>query len=88
MANTTRIRVAIVNPGATRTKMRAEAYPGEDPTTVKDPAVVAARLLAAFRTWRTMEPGRRALADAALQRVKAVHGLSADVRDIVERSLA
>ena len=49
---------------------------------------VAARLLAAFRTWRTMEPGRRALADAALQRVKAVHGLSADVRDIVERSLA
>lgn len=46
VANTTKIRVAMVNPGATRTKMRAEAYPGEDPTTVKEPAVVAARLLA------------------------------------------
>jgi NAD(P)-dependent dehydrogenase (short-subunit alcohol dehydrogenase family) len=34
-------RVAIVDPGATRTEMRARAYPGEDPTTVKAPAVVA-----------------------------------------------
>ena len=48
---------------------------------------VAARLLGAFRTWRSMEPGRRAHAQAALQRVAAVHGLSADVRDIVDRSL-
>ena len=44
--NTSAIRVALVNPGATRTKMRAEAYPGEDPATVKDPRVVADRLLA------------------------------------------
>ena len=48
---------------------------------------VAARLLGAFRTWRSMEPGRRAHAQAALQRVAAVHGLSPDVRDIVDRSL-
>ena len=41
-----RIRVAIVNPGATRTAMRARAYPGEDPLTVKLPEVVAARLVA------------------------------------------
>ena len=40
-----RIRVAIVNPGATRTAMRARAYPGEDPATVKAPDVVAARLV-------------------------------------------
>lgn len=29
------VRVAIVDPGATRTAMRAKAYPGEDPATVK-----------------------------------------------------
>ncbi len=41
-----RIHVAIVDPGATRTAMRAKAYPGEDPGSVKDPAVVAARIVA------------------------------------------
>ncbi|NCP13627.1 MAG: SDR family NAD(P)-dependent oxidoreductase [Sphingomonadales bacterium] len=40
------LRVAIVDPGATRTEMRARAYPGEDPATVKAPEVVADRLLA------------------------------------------
>lgn len=40
------LRVAIVDPGATRTEMRARAYPGEDPQTVKSPEVVADRLLA------------------------------------------
>ncbi|WP_294287284.1 SDR family NAD(P)-dependent oxidoreductase [uncultured Sphingomonas sp.] len=39
-------RVAIVDPGATRTKMRARAYPGEDPASVKAPEVVAERILA------------------------------------------
>lgn len=34
-------RVAIVDPGATRTAMRAKAYPGEDPASVKAPEVVA-----------------------------------------------
>ena len=29
--NTSKIRVNIINPGATRTNMRAQAYPGEDP---------------------------------------------------------
>ena len=38
------IRVAIVDPGATRTSMRAKAYPGEDPDTVKQPEVVAERI--------------------------------------------
>jgi len=40
------IRVAIVDPGATRTAMRAKAYPGEDPQSVKLPDVVAQRLIA------------------------------------------
>ena len=38
-------RVAIVDPGATRTQMRERAYPGEDPQTVKPPEVVANRLI-------------------------------------------
>lgn len=44
-ANISKVRVAIVNPGATRTAMRARAYPGEDPASVKPPEEVAERLL-------------------------------------------
>lgn len=40
------VRVAIVDPGATRTAMRARAYPGEDPQTVKAPEAVADRIVA------------------------------------------
>lgn len=43
--NVSKIRVAIVNPGATRTAMRARAYPGEDPASVKTPETVAERLV-------------------------------------------
>ena len=43
--NISKIRVAIVDPGATRTAMRARAYPGEDPASVKPPEVVAARIV-------------------------------------------
>lgn len=39
------IRVAILDPGATRTAMRAKAYPGEDPQSVKSPQVVASRIV-------------------------------------------
>ena len=38
------VRVAILDPGATRTEMRAKAYPGEDPATVKSPEVVGERI--------------------------------------------
>jgi NAD(P)-dependent dehydrogenase (short-subunit alcohol dehydrogenase family) len=34
------IRVAIVDPGATATPMRAAAFPGEDPASIKAPALV------------------------------------------------
>jgi NAD(P)-dependent dehydrogenase (short-subunit alcohol dehydrogenase family) len=35
------LKVAIVNPGATATAMRARAYPGEDAATLKPPSAVA-----------------------------------------------
>jgi short-subunit dehydrogenase len=48
------IRVGIVDPGATRTKMRARAFPGESAETVKPPEVVAERIaelaIAGFET--------------------------------------
>ena len=44
--NTSKVRVAIVDPGATRTTMRAKAYPGEDPASVQPPEAVAERLVA------------------------------------------
>ena len=37
LENTSNIRVNILNPGATRTSMRASAYPNEDPLTLKTP---------------------------------------------------
>ncbi|MDQ8754938.1 SDR family NAD(P)-dependent oxidoreductase [Sphingosinicella sp. LHD-64] len=39
--NISSVRVALVNPAATRTQMRALAYPGEDPASLKDPSVAA-----------------------------------------------
>jgi NAD(P)-dependent dehydrogenase (short-subunit alcohol dehydrogenase family) len=38
LERTSRIRVNCINPGATRTAMRAAAYPAEDPATLKTPA--------------------------------------------------
>ena len=40
-AFTHKIRVHIVDPGATRTRMRALAFPGEEPESVKPPEAVA-----------------------------------------------
>ncbi len=48
---------------------------------------LAARMATAFRTWRTLETGRQAKAQAALQRMKSTTGLSRDLSDIVERAL-
>jgi aminopeptidase N len=49
---------------------------------------VAARIMAAFRSWRTLEAQRRARAEATLRRMAAVPTLSRDVADIVARTLA
>ena len=43
--HTGRIRVHIVNPGPTRTRMRQLAYPGEEPESVKPPEAVAEFIL-------------------------------------------
>ena len=48
---------------------------------------LAARLATSFRTWRTLESGRRALAETQLRRIKASPNLSRDLSDIVERAL-
>ena len=45
-AHTGRIRVHIVDPGATRTRMRSLAFPGEEPDSVKPPEVVAEAIVA------------------------------------------
>jgi NAD(P)-dependent dehydrogenase (short-subunit alcohol dehydrogenase family) len=44
-AHTGRIRVHVVDPGATRTRMRALAFPGEEPESVKPPEVVATAIV-------------------------------------------
>ena len=45
-AFTGKLRVHVVDPGATRTRMRELAFPGEDPATLKGPEVVAEAVLA------------------------------------------
>jgi aminopeptidase N len=49
---------------------------------------VASRLLAAFKSWRMLEPARRSLAENALAMVAQTPNLSRDVADIAERALA
>lgn len=44
------VRVALIDPGATRTEMRARAYPGEDPMSVKPPEKVASRIVELLST--------------------------------------
>lgn len=43
--NISAIRAHIVDPGATRSVMRAKAFPGEDPATLKGPEVVGQAIL-------------------------------------------
>jgi NAD(P)-dependent dehydrogenase (short-subunit alcohol dehydrogenase family) len=43
---TTRVRVNLINPGPTRTRMRAHFMPGEDPETLPTPDRVAAAIVA------------------------------------------
>ena len=43
--NGTNVKVNLFNPGPLRTRMRAQAMPGEDPDTLRAPEVVAAQIL-------------------------------------------
>ncbi len=49
---------------------------------------IAARMLGAFRSWRTLEAGRRALAEGALRRIAKTPQLSRDATEIVIKTLA
>jgi len=42
---TTRVRVNLFTPGPVRTRMRAQAMPGEDPMTLKTPDLVAGKIV-------------------------------------------
>jgi NAD(P)-dependent dehydrogenase (short-subunit alcohol dehydrogenase family) len=55
--NVSPVKVAIVDPGATATTMRARAFPGEDPATLKPPSAVAEAIAALLR--RDFETGER-----------------------------
>ena len=57
VGNVTGIKVAIVDPGSTATQMRAKAFPGEDPATLKSPEVVADAIVALLG--EDFESGRR-----------------------------
>ncbi|MDO8359721.1 MAG: DUF3458 domain-containing protein, partial [Devosia sp.] len=49
---------------------------------------VAARVLTAFRVWRSYEPVRQAAAESALMALRDAGGLSRNTADILERTLA
>jgi NAD(P)-dependent dehydrogenase (short-subunit alcohol dehydrogenase family) len=51
------LKVAIVDPGATATTMRARAFPGEDPSTLKPPSAVAEAIANLLQ--RDFETGHR-----------------------------
>jgi NAD(P)-dependent dehydrogenase (short-subunit alcohol dehydrogenase family) len=53
----TAIRAAMLNPGGTATRMRAEAFPGEDPATLPRPDEVAALVLELCRPDREPPQG-------------------------------
>jgi len=44
-AHAGKLRVQIIDPGATRTRMRQNAFPGEEPSSLKTPDVVAAAIV-------------------------------------------
>ena len=60
-AHAGKLRVQIVDPGATRTRMRQLAYPGEEPESLKAPDVVASAILE--RLQGDAETGSRARID-------------------------
>ena len=62
MRNIASLKVAIVDPGATATTMRARAFPGEDQATLKAPGAVADAIVnllkSDFETGHLLEVGR------------------------------
>jgi NAD(P)-dependent dehydrogenase (short-subunit alcohol dehydrogenase family) len=71
MKSISKVRVAIVDPGATATTMRARAYPGEDQATIQSPEQVGEAIVRLVTD--NFETGlRRRLAGSARDRQEAV----------------
>ena len=94
MSNPNRVRALIGGFTANHTQFNRVDGAGfaflEEIVVALDPTnpQIAARLLTAMRSWRSLEETRRGMAEAMLKRVAALPTLSPDVRDIVTRSLA
>ena len=94
MSNPNRVRSLIGGFSANQTQFNrpdgagydllAEIVLHLDPTNPQ----IAARLLTALRSWRSLESTRQGKARAMLERISGQEKLSNDVRDIVMRSLA
>ena len=94
MSNPNRVRALIGGFSANQTQFNridgagydllAEIVLTLDPTNPQ----IAARLLSALRSWRSLEPQRQSRAQAALGAIAGKTELSADVRDIVTRCLS
>ncbi len=93
LANPNRVRALIGAFTANQTQFNRADGRGfallEEVVTFLDPSnpQIAARLLTAMRSWRSLEAVRRGQAEAMMRRIAARASLSPDVRDIVTRSL-
>jgi aminopeptidase N len=93
MSNPNRVRALIGGFSANHTQFNRADGAGfallEEVVVTLDPTnpQIAARLLTAMRSWRSLENARRRQAEAMLKRIAAQPTLSPDVRDIVTRSL-
>ena len=93
MSNPNRVRALIGGFSANHTQFNRADGAGfallQEVVVTLDPTnpQIAARLLTAMRSWRSLEIARRRQAEAMLRRIAAQPTLSPDVRDIVTRSL-
>jgi aminopeptidase N len=93
MSNPNRVRALVGGFTANQTQFNRGDGEGyvflEEVVVALDPTnpQIAARLLTAMRSWRSLEETRRSHAEAMLRRIAALPSLSPDVRDIVTRSL-
>ena len=70
IAQTTSIDLTVVNPGATQTAMRRQAYPAENPVDLPTPEAVAARYLALLDPDNQRQGARRMASDGTLIALK------------------
>ena len=93
MSNPNRVRALIGGFSSNHTQFNRADGAGfallEEVVLALDPTnpQIAARLLTAMRSWRSLEETRRAKAESMLRRIAGRSALSPDVRDIVTRSL-